>query len=159
MKGRHRIFILVILVFLTTISRADDQYNNLVLKMPRCKGRVYELLDMVSRKIDKTFIYDSDIIDNNKKGKIENGSFTLQQLVRKITGDNNLELKDFGSHLLIVRQTSHPIKPKQGITASRSTSRIYTTSSYQAPSSHRRSSTTHQAEAIRSSGQHGRKPS
>lgn len=114
MKGRHRIFILVILVFLTTISRADDQYNNLVLKMPRCKGRVYELLDMVSRKIDKTFIYDSDIIDNNKKGKIENGSFTLQQLVRKITGDNNLELKDFGSHLLIVRQTSHPIKPKQG---------------------------------------------
>ncbi len=104
MNRLRHICILVLLVSIAGISQAEGQYNDIVLKMPRFKGKVYELLDIVAKKIDKSFIYDSNVIDNNKKGKIKGGEYTIQQIVCDITGDDKLELKEFGNHILIARK-------------------------------------------------------
>ena len=52
------------------------------------KGK--ELLEMLTNKTGKMFIYDSDVIDNDKKAGIDAGDYTLGQAVETIIGEKGL---------------------------------------------------------------------
>jgi hypothetical protein len=104
-KSSHRLILTAIMILMTQGITVMAQQNDKILHLAKSKGKVYELLEMLAKKTGKMFIYDSDVIDNEKKAKIDKGDYTLEQAVETIIGDENLSLKNIGSHVLIGKQT------------------------------------------------------
>jgi hypothetical protein len=97
----HR-FLLAAIILLTLNSVVCmAQQDDKILHLAKSKGKVYELLEMLTNKTGKMFIYDSDVIDNDKKARIDAGDYTLGQAVETIIGEKGLELKEIGDHILI----------------------------------------------------------
>jgi len=71
------------------------------IKLSTGKGTVYQLLKEVSEQSGYSFIYDSQIIDNNKKVKIRKGAYTLREAIYTITGNDRLTMDVLGSHILL----------------------------------------------------------
>ncbi|MDR0743920.1 MAG: carboxypeptidase-like regulatory domain-containing protein, partial [Tannerella sp.] len=60
-------------------AQADgkDVFDRIV-KITTNRGTIYELLKDLSRQSGYLFVYDSRIIDNNKKVKVPKGEYTLR---------------------------------------------------------------------------------
>lgn len=71
------------------------------VQLPKSKGTVYHLLRQLSEQSGYMLIYDSQIIDNDKVVKINKGEYTLREAIYKITGNDKLEIKVVGSHILL----------------------------------------------------------
>lgn len=88
--------------------------GDVIVNMPKCKGTVYELFDVITQKTGLQFVYDSSIINNDFKTSIKKGSYTIQQAVKLITHNNNLNVQIFESHILITptvaARTVHTIR-------------------------------------------------
>ncbi|MCC8142532.1 MAG: STN domain-containing protein [Tannerellaceae bacterium] len=67
----------------------------------RKKETVYNLLSEVSEQANYLFIYDSNIISNDKKIRVKKGYYSIRQAIHAITGNEQLALKIVGSHILI----------------------------------------------------------
>ncbi len=81
---------------------ADDQNGqNIKINMPKSKGSIYELLNRVSGQSGYLFIYDSQLIENDKVARIPAGEYTLQEAVHKITGNDELKIRIMGNHILL----------------------------------------------------------
>ncbi len=65
------------------------------------KGTVYQMISRISDITGYYFIYDSELVDNDRKVKIVPGDYHLRDLVRKITANDNIELRIQGSYLLL----------------------------------------------------------
>lgn len=82
--------------------RSDDgKILNQKIELPKTKGSVYQLLRLVSQKTGYFFIYDSQIIDNNQKSRIDAGEYTLHEAVNTITKKRDIQLRIVGSHILL----------------------------------------------------------
>lgn len=99
----HRLILTAVILLMTNCIMVMAQHNNQILHIAKSKGKVYELLEMLTRKTNKMFIYDSNVINNEKKAKISRGDYTLKQAVETIIGENGIELKEIGDHILINR--------------------------------------------------------
>ena len=97
----HRLLLAAIILLTVNSVMGMAQQNEKILHIAKSKGKVYELLEMLTKKTGKMFIYDSDVINNDKKAKIDEGNYTLMQAVKTIIGDNELELKEIGNHILV----------------------------------------------------------
>jgi hypothetical protein len=71
------------------------------IKLSTGKGTIYQLLKEVSEQSGYSFIYDSQIIDNNKKVNIRKGEYTLSAAIYAITGNNRLKIDVLGNHILL----------------------------------------------------------
>ncbi|MDR3250617.1 MAG: carboxypeptidase-like regulatory domain-containing protein [Tannerella sp.] len=94
---------LLCLLCLTAIS-ASAQGNGALdrtVKITRNKGKVYELLKNVSDRTGFMFIYDSRIIDNDRKVTVKKGTYPLGDAIRLITGNDSLRLDVSGSYILL----------------------------------------------------------
>ena len=65
------------------------------------RGTIYELLKDISSQSNLYFIYDSQIIDNNKKVKVTKGKYSLRNAIYHITGNNNLQIDLSGEYILL----------------------------------------------------------
>lgn len=74
---------------------------SLKLKLDKDKGTIYELLNHVSEKSGYQFIYDSQIINNDKKIKIKKGEYSLREAIYTITGSNQWKINIIGKHILL----------------------------------------------------------
>ena len=83
-KSNHRLILTAIMILMTQGIAVMAQQNDKILHLAKSKGKVYELLEMLTKKTGKMFIYDSDVIDNEKKAKIDKGDYTLEQAVETI---------------------------------------------------------------------------
>lgn len=99
----HRLILTAIILLMVNNIMVMGQQNNQILHIAKSKGKVYELLEMITRKTNKMFIYDSNVINNEKKAKINKGDYTIGQAVEIIIGEKDLELKEIGDHILINR--------------------------------------------------------
>ncbi|MDD4639088.1 MAG: carboxypeptidase-like regulatory domain-containing protein [Bacteroidales bacterium] len=68
------------------------------------KATVYDHLGKVSTQIGYMFIYDSQLIDNNREVKIKRGSYPLSEAVRLISGEREIKFKFIENHILLFRE-------------------------------------------------------
>lgn len=98
----HRILVSLLLMMVAVILQADDgAVLNRKIQLPKSKESVYKLLRQVSDKSGYLFIYDSQIINNDKKVKIAKGEYTLREAIYAITGNNQLKISVVGNHILL----------------------------------------------------------
>ena len=98
----YRFFVGLLLFFAVTTMQADDGgILSREVKISKNKGTVYELLKQLSDQSGYLFIYDSQIIDNNKTIKISKGSYTLAEAIRAITRNERLRIDVVGNHILL----------------------------------------------------------
>ncbi len=64
---------------------------------------LYNALDLISRKADCFFIYDSQAVENDKRVKLVADNQTLKQVLDNILANPDLTYKVIGQHILIYR--------------------------------------------------------
>jgi len=103
--SKYPVYLLLIgiLLFPVLPLLADDDRNvaDIRIELPKTKADVYHLLRMISDKTGYLFIYDSKVVDSDKKVKIDKGEYSLQQAVRKIVRNDNVKLRIVGNHILL----------------------------------------------------------
>lgn len=115
MKPRATYCILCFLIGLLLTAalpvQADDS-NILkrIIHLPKSKQTVYHLLGEVSERSGYLFIYDSKVIDNEQIVRIPAGNYTIEDAIRRITGNKELSLRLIGNHILIARQEDNTAK-------------------------------------------------
>lgn len=100
-------------LLLSTIVKADNGELDRKIKLPRKKENIYKLLKDVSDKTGFLFIYDSEVIDNNKPASISKGEYTIREAIYTITGNRNIKLSIIENYILI----SSPREEKQEISS------------------------------------------
>lgn len=71
------------------------------IELAKNKGTIYQLLKEVSEKSGYLFIYDSQIVNNDKTVKIAKKEYTLSEAIYTITGNKNLHIRIVGNHILL----------------------------------------------------------
>lgn len=108
------LFILTFVLSAPATFADDGKTLDKKIELPKSKGSVYQLLRVVSQKTGYFFIYDSQIIDNNKKTSIDKGEYTLSEAIRSITKKDDIKLRIVNNHILLyVESTKIPERRKQ----------------------------------------------
>lgn len=115
MKPRATYCILCFLIGLLLTAalpvQADDSdILKRIIHLPKSKQTVYHLLGEVSERSGYLFIYDSKVIDNEQIVRIPAGNYTIEDAIRRITGNKELSLRLIGNHILIARQEDNTAK-------------------------------------------------
>ena len=98
----YRAVVCTVLAFLAIHVQADDgDVFAAKIRFPTGKGTVYQLLQEVSAQSGYSFIYDSRIIENDKKTSIRRGEYTIRDAIHAITGNNRLTMHVVGNHILL----------------------------------------------------------
>ena len=71
------------------------------IRLPKSQGTVYELLEIISRRSGYLFIYENAAINNEQNAGIKKGRYTVEEAVRIVTGNPQLNLRLIGKHILI----------------------------------------------------------
>lgn len=86
------------------------------IKLPKSKGTIYQLLNLITERTDLLFIYDSKIIDNEQDAFIVKGEYTVRSAIYTILGDKSLELRLVDQHILIHKTMSEiPVQHKDTV--------------------------------------------
>jgi hypothetical protein len=88
---------------LIAIDIQADKHDALdrIVQVSKNKGTIYELLKDLSEQSGYLFIYDSQIIDNDKKVKITKGEYSLRDAIYLITENNRLQIDLSGTYILL----------------------------------------------------------
>ena len=99
----NRCVFCIILAFTAIHLQADDRDDVFVkkIKLSTGKGTIYQLLKEVSEQSGYSFLYDSRIIENDKKVAVKKGEYTLKDAIFAITGNNLLQIDLLGNHILL----------------------------------------------------------
>lgn len=81
--------------------------------LPKSKGSIYEMLNMVSDISGYFFVYDSHIINNEKKIKISKGEYSIKDAIANIVKDDQVQLKIVGKHILLFKEQNPDLIKKQ----------------------------------------------
>lgn len=101
---------LVCLLFICPVLRADSgDILNRKIEFAQTKSTVYDALNQLSKQTSYLFIYDSNLINNEKKVKIQAGEYIFEQLVRIITGNDKIQMKLKGNYILLFQTQAAPI--------------------------------------------------
>ncbi|MDR3260770.1 MAG: carboxypeptidase-like regulatory domain-containing protein, partial [Tannerella sp.] len=115
---RHRIysglFACLLFSLMAAYVQAGDDGEALARKiqLSKSKGTVYQLLREVSGQSGYLFIYDSQLIRNDRVVKIRKGEYSLAEAIRMITGNERLKIEVLGKHILLrVSDGREPVRP------------------------------------------------
>ena len=99
----NRLFIVCMLAFFTALNIQANEHDALdrTVRISKNKGTIYELLKDISIQSGFLFIYDSQIINNDKKVKVSKGEYTLRDAIHIITGNKNLQIDLSGQYILL----------------------------------------------------------
>ena len=94
-------------------SNADLFAKKITLNSER--KTIYLLLNEVSEQSGYSFIYDSKIIENDKKVTVKKGEYSLKEAIISITGNNQLKIEILNNHILIkiddeIKEVKNPIQ-------------------------------------------------
>jgi len=78
----------------------DDPLNRRIVFSKR-KDTVYRLLKDVTARTGLMFVYDSQVIDNDRKTTVPKGEYTLRDAIRVITRKQDLRIDIVGNHVLL----------------------------------------------------------
>jgi len=83
------------------IQADNEDVFNRKIQLPKSKGTIYELLEIITERTDYLFIYDSDVLNNEQIVNIKKGNYTIREAIYTITGNRHLILRMIGNHILI----------------------------------------------------------
>jgi len=92
--------LLFLFVFIPVRANQQDVFDR-VVRITRSKATVYELLKDISDQSGYLFIYDSRIVDNDKKVTVKRGNYPLRDAIYLITGENRLKIDVSGVYILL----------------------------------------------------------
>ena len=110
----HRLIVCLSLFLIVFDIQADEKdVFERKIRIVKNKGTVYELLKQVSDQSGYLFIYDSRLIDNDRKVKIPKGDYPLREAIYQITGNRRLQIDLKGEHLLLRQphEWPNPVEP------------------------------------------------
>ena len=90
-------------LFTANIQAIEHDPFDTIVRITKSKGTRYELLKDISEQSGFMLIYDSRIIDNDKKAKVTKGEYSLRDAIYLITGDKELRLDLSGEYILLRR--------------------------------------------------------
>lgn len=108
----HMITCLFFLLVSANIQADEKDVFDRMVHITNNKGTVYELLKNLSDQSGYLFVYDSQLIDNNKKIKIPKGEYTLRNAIYLITGNERLKIDLLGEHILLRLSNELPAVPE-----------------------------------------------
>ena len=119
--GRILTYCLFALFFCFSFVEAKAENKDVLertIYLPKSKGTVYTLLGKVSEQSGFLFIYDSKVVDNERKAKISAGQRSIRRAVYEIVGREDIELRIVGNHILItcVRESPPAAASKDTLT-------------------------------------------
>ena len=112
------LFICLLTSFAVANIWADEHDKlDVIVQISKNKGTVYELFKDISAQSGFFFIYDSQIIDNDKKVKITKGKYTLREAIYLIAENKNLQIDLSGEYILLrLPGKKAPVKKDENIT-------------------------------------------
>lgn len=72
-----------------------------IIRLPRTEATVYQSLAKITEETGYLFIYDSKLIDNERKIKLKGGKRTVRQAIYDIIGSDSLQLRSVDKHIII----------------------------------------------------------
>lgn len=113
----HYLFVFMGLLFsvMSMAETTDGDVLDRVIRLPKSKATVYKLLGRITEQTGYLFIYDSELVDNEKTVRLESGSRTVRQAIYEIIDNDRLKVKSVGNHILIyppveeVNVENHPM--------------------------------------------------
>jgi hypothetical protein len=86
-----------------SIVKAEDILERKI-QLPKTRETVYGLFERISNLTGFYFIYDSDMINNEKKINFPGGTHTVKQTIYLITQNQNIQIKVFDRHILLFKK-------------------------------------------------------
>jgi hypothetical protein len=84
-----------------SVQADHDDILSRKIELPQAKGTIYELLEKITEHSGFLFIYDSRVIQNEKRVSLRKGIYTIQEAIYEITGNHQLSLRIIGNHIVI----------------------------------------------------------
>ncbi|MDR1524502.1 MAG: carboxypeptidase-like regulatory domain-containing protein [Tannerella sp.] len=98
----RRLIACMFICFTATGMQADDgDAFDQTVHIAVNKGTVFELLKDISEQSGYLFVYDSQVINNDKRITVPKGDYSLRNAIYLITGNNRLKLDIQGAYLLL----------------------------------------------------------
>lgn len=92
----------LLLCFILPIQASDTQdLLDKRITLPRSRGTIFQLFNLITEKTELLFIYDSRIINNEQKSFIAKGEYSIREAIHIITGNPSLSLRLIDHHILI----------------------------------------------------------
>jgi hypothetical protein len=94
---------------LLAASPSDDEKNkdcqvlDQTVHLPRQSTTVYDALNQISRQIGLYFVYDSDLIDNDRRIRLQRSSRSTREFLAEILDDPALDYLVLDQHILVFR--------------------------------------------------------
>ncbi len=83
---------------------AEERILEKVITLPRQLTTTYAALNQISRQTGYYFVYDSELIDNDRRIRIQKGSHPLRVFLTEILNDTTLQFRVLEQHILIYQQ-------------------------------------------------------
>jgi hypothetical protein len=92
-------------LFLLSVNTAFAQESSLdkAITIPKQHTTLYKALNLISDKTGCLFIYDSQVVDSDKRVKLDAENQSLKSVLDNILGDPEIAYKVIGQHILIYR--------------------------------------------------------
>jgi len=119
------LFLFFMCLAVTLLVAQTDEPLQRSLSLPKQKSTVYELLNKIGELSGYNFIYDSKLVDNERKVKIAAATYSLRDAVFLVLGSNSFSLKIVDRYILIDKKTAQPIVTVSAPAPPRSDSLVY----------------------------------
>lgn len=96
------VVVLLLLLAPLTLSGQDCRLD-MKISLPRQTSTVYSLLNQISIQTGCFFVYDSEIINNNRRVSIKRKRMDVRSLLGEILNDSSLSYRSIQNHILIFR--------------------------------------------------------
>lgn len=84
-------------------AQESDAFSRKI-HLPSSRSTVYGMLDRLTEQSGFCFIYDSDLLNNEKKVVIPEGTYSLREAILLSTGDKTIRMKLIGQHILLYKE-------------------------------------------------------
>ena len=91
-------------LFCLTLQAQSNDLPDITIQLPKSKTNTYDMLNKISELSGYFFMYDSKVINNDRSIKIPADSYTLKDALDRATGNNEIQAKVFGKHILLYKK-------------------------------------------------------
>jgi len=99
-------YCIAFLLFFISPAVAQESLLEKAISIPKQHTTLYNALNLISEKADCLFIYDSQIIESDKRVKLHAENQSIKQVLDNILADPEITYKVIGQHILIYKVKS-----------------------------------------------------
>ncbi len=109
------LFCTLLFFLLINVAFAQESLLDRAITIPKQQTTIYKALNLISDKSGCLFIYDSQIVESDKRVKLVAENQSLRSVLDNIFGDPEITYKVIGQHILIyrVRKAKLNVSPAQ----------------------------------------------